>query len=62
MAKSGSTLLDALIIAARFLAERSIGTIDFDDFKAAHLIATECAMAAGGEKYLDFYMMLLGAQ
>jgi hypothetical protein len=62
VAKSGSTLLDALIVAARFLAQRTVGTIDFDNFKAARLVATECATVAAGEKYSDFYKMLLGAQ
>ncbi len=62
VAANGSKLLDALPVAARFLAQRTIGSIDFDDFKAARSVATECGAAAGGEKYLDFYKMLLGAE
>jgi hypothetical protein len=55
-------MLDAMVIAARFLEQRGAGTIDFDDFKAARSVATECATAAGGDRYLDFYKMLLGAE
>ena len=62
VAKSGSALLDAVVIAARFLAQRTVGTIDFDDYKAARSIALECATAAGGDRYLDFYKMLVGAE
>ncbi len=62
VAKCGSKLLDALVIAARFLARRAVGTIDFDDSKLARSISIECATAAGGDKYLDFYKMLLGAE
>lgn len=61
-AKSGSHLLDALIIAARFLEKQGDGTIDFQDLKIAGPVALECATAAGGYKYLDFYKMLLGAE
>jgi len=62
VAKNGSTLLDALVIAARFLEKRGAGTIDFDDYKAARLVALDCASAAGGDRYADFYKMLLGAE
>lgn len=62
VAKSGSRLLDAMVIAARFLAQCTVGTIDFDDYKAARSVSIECATAAGGEKYLDFYKTLLGAE
>ncbi len=61
VAKNGSALLEALLIAARFLAQRTVGTIDFDDCKAARTAAIECAAAAGGDRYLAFYKMLLGA-
>src|ERR1700722_8371988 len=47
VAKNGSKLLDAMIIAARFLEKRGDSTIDFDDFKAARSVAIECATAAG---------------
>jgi hypothetical protein len=62
VARSGSTLLDAMLIAARFLEQRGTGTIDFNDFKAAGITAAECATAAGGDRYLDFYRMLVGAE
>jgi len=62
VAKNGSTLLNALVIAALFLGKRAVGTIDFSDYEAARSAALQCASAAGGEKYLDFYKMLLGAE
>ena len=62
VAKNGSTLLEALVIAARFLGERAVGKIHFDDYRAARSIASQCAFAAGGNKYADFYKMLLGAE
>lgn len=61
-AESGSAFLDALVRAARFLAQRTIEAIDFEDFEAARAAATECATAAGGKAYQNFYVMLLGAE
>lgn len=61
VAKNGSMLLDAMLIAARFLEMRGSGEIDFDDDNAAQSVALECAAATGGNAYLDFYKMLLGA-
>ena len=62
VAMSGSELLDAMVIAARFFAMRTVGRIDFDDRDAARSVAFECASAAGGNRYVDFYKMLLGAE
>jgi len=62
VAKNGSKLLEALLIAARFLEKTGIGTIDFNDSKVAQPFALACASAAGGDRYLDFYRMLLGAE
>jgi hypothetical protein len=62
VAHCGSNLLDALIIAARFLGKTAVGTIDFNNYEAARSVALECASAAGGDRYLDFYKMLLGAE
>jgi hypothetical protein len=62
VAQSGAKLLDAMLIAARFLEQRGSARIDFDDYKAARSVALECASAAGGDKYFDFYSMLLGAE
>jgi hypothetical protein len=60
-AKDSSALLDALIPAAQFLGERGVGKIEWDDSERARTAATRCALAAGGDKYSDFYRMLLGA-
>lgn len=50
-AKDGDRFLDALMLAAQF----SEGDDD-----AARAVAKECAVAAGGNKYLSFYRNLLG--
>ncbi len=62
VAKDGSALLEALVIAARFLGKRAVGKIEFDNYVAARSVASECASVAGGDKYLDVYKMLLGAE
>jgi hypothetical protein len=62
VAKNGGALLDALLIAAQFLEKTGIGTIDYRDSRIARPVALECASAAGGDRYLDFYKMLLGAE
>ena len=62
VAKNSSTLLEALVIAARFLGERAVGKIQFDDYGAARSVASQCASAAGGNRFSDFYRMLLGAE
>jgi hypothetical protein len=61
-ARSGSTLLDALIPAAEFLTKRGLEEIDVEDTHAARVVAKRCAMLAGGERYVDFFSMLLGAE
>jgi len=60
-AKSGTVFLDALVIAARFLGRRAVGTIDIDDNEAPRSVVFECATAPGWDRFLDFYTMLLGA-
>ena len=62
VSRNGSTLLNALAIAASFLGKRAVGTIDFGDYESARSAASQCASAAGGDKYLDFYRMLIGAE
>ncbi len=57
-----ASLLAALVVAARFLEDRGSGKIGCDDFGVARAAARECATLAGGEKYSDFYTMLLGAE
>lgn len=60
-AKNGPMFLDALILAAEFLSKRSVGEIDYEDNSAAWGMVERCASLAGGDKYLRFYSMLLGA-
>jgi hypothetical protein len=60
-AENGGRLLDALFVAARFLAKRMVNEIDIDDLNAARVEADRCAAAAGGARYRPFYSMLLGA-
>lgn len=62
VARSGAHLLEAILLAARFLEARGSGRIDFNDYTAARHSASECASAAGGDEFLDFYKMLLGAE
>lgn len=61
VARNGSTVLDALVLAARFLGKRVVGAIALENHEAARLAALQCASAAGGEAYMDFYKMLLGS-
>jgi hypothetical protein len=60
-AKNGEKFLDAIIRAAQFLGKRATGEIDFDDIASAKSAADQCASIAGGEKYVGFFGMLLGA-
>jgi len=54
--------LEALIVAAKFLTDRVVGKIDFDDMTAARSAAEQAAELAGGSKFSEFYLMLLGAE
>jgi hypothetical protein len=62
VAASTQALLLALLGAAQFLGKIGKEEIDFRDTGVAKIAARECTRLAGGEKYLDFYMMLLGAE
>jgi hypothetical protein len=61
VAESPKGFLTALAIVPKFLADRSVDKIDFEDFAAAKVIAKQCASAAGGMRYIEFYSMLVGA-
>jgi hypothetical protein len=61
-AASAEQFLDAMAFAAKFLGDRSIEKIAFEDLKAARAAAKKCAKLAGGETYYDFYAMLLSAE
>jgi hypothetical protein len=58
--KTGGQLLDALIVAAKFLTQRAVQEINMDDSDAAKRIAELCATLAGGTEYHPFYAMLVG--
>ena len=62
VAKSPNELLNALAVAAKFLSDRGVEKIDFEDFDAAKGAAKQCASLAGGKRYYDFYSMLLGVE
>jgi hypothetical protein len=62
VAKSPNEFLKALAVAAKFLSDRGVEKIDFEDFDAAKAAANQCASLAGGKQYYDFYSMLLGAE
>jgi len=57
-----SNFLDALVVAAKFLADRAVGIVDFDDIEIARTTAVRCAELAGGNSYLEFYLMLCGVE
>ena len=61
-ARSPGQFLDALALAAKFLSDRTVGAVDFDDLDAAKAAANKCAVLAGGDEYAGFYFMLLGAE
>jgi hypothetical protein len=62
VAADGARLLDALLLAARFCTRLLLSEVDDEDFVSIRAAALECADAAGGERYKDFYWMLLGAE
>jgi hypothetical protein len=59
-ARDGGRFLDALLPAAFFLGQCAYdsGVSENDSLRQGK--ARECALAAGGNDYLDFYRMLLG--
>jgi hypothetical protein len=61
VSENANKFLDPMVIAGRFLTERAVGSVSFEDLAAAKLAARRCAVAAGGERYLSFYLYLLGA-
>jgi len=58
-AKNGESFLDALIIAERHLSRCGYDYTFAGDQAAAFEVASNCAEAAGGRKYLDFYKVLV---
>jgi hypothetical protein len=58
-AKNGDSFLDALILAERHLSRCGYDYTFADDQTAACEVASNCAEAAGGRKYLDFYKVLV---
>jgi hypothetical protein len=62
VARSPDSFLQALAIATKFLSDRSVEKISYEDLQAAKDVAQQCAKAAGGKPFYDFYSMLLGAE
>jgi hypothetical protein len=62
VAKDGGAFLDALAIASKLFTSTLLGEIPFPTGYDAHAfpVAKRCAEAAGGDEYLDFYLMLTG--
>jgi hypothetical protein len=60
-AASIERLLDALVLAAEFLAKRMLKQIGVENSAATRRQVSRCAEAAGGHAYVEFYSMLLGA-
>lgn len=61
-AADGEKFLDALLLAACFLAKCSYDEKLANDQAASHEQAGACTKAAGGSEYLDFYLALLGCE
>ncbi len=59
-ASNSTTFLNALLQIAPFLQQRGIDDALFENADAQIQFASECGETAGGEKYNDFYKMLLG--
>jgi hypothetical protein len=57
-----STFLEALVRAAQYLEGRGSGGELWEDQRRARRVAEECATAAGGDRYLPFYLMMLGGE
>jgi hypothetical protein len=62
VAKSPNNFLNALAVVAKFISDRGVDKIDFEDFDAAKAVTKQCTTLAGGKRYYDFYSMLLGAE
>lgn len=59
-AKNGASFLDALYLAAQYLSGFSFGEDVTENQGVVCAKALECGQAAGGEKYVGFYKMMLG--
>jgi hypothetical protein len=62
VAKRGDLLLDALLVCARALNENVFATDSRMRNEELRAIAAQCAQIAGGPKFHDFYLMLLGVE
>ncbi|GAB3732318.1 hypothetical protein GCM10027594_14220 [Hymenobacter agri] len=59
-AMDGEHLFDALVITSQFLVLTMLNDDIYNDETLALSVAATAATAAGGEKYVSFYQMLLG--
>lgn len=61
-ARDGGRFLDALLPAAVFLGQCAYDSTVSENSGLHQAKAQECALAAGGNDYLDFYRMLVGCE
>jgi len=61
-AQNGASFLDAIIVAAKFLEACGIDDNLYNDQEAICSMAENCSELAGGNKYLNFYKVLLGCE
>ena len=59
-ASNSSNFLEAIIFIGTFLEKRGIDAVLYEDEKINLMVAEKTAEIAGGEKYLNFYRMMLG--
>lgn len=61
VARTPEQLLDALVVAAKYLGSCGVGEIDIEESSMAKSVASNCAVLAGGDQYSSFFKMLLMA-
>ena len=59
-AVDGAHLFDAMVITSQFLTLTMLNDDIYNDEALALSVAASAAIAAGGEKYVSFYQMMLG--
>lgn len=58
-AENSDRFLEALIVLAKFLTQRMFNDDLWEDLSIGEGVAANCSVLAGGDKYADFYKMLL---
>ena len=59
-ATNGSKFLDAILEVKKFIAKTSLDSSWTDEQKILCSFSEECGNMAGGEKFIEFYKMLIG--